>query len=156
MSKKLPRDNDRFVVRNRKARYRYEILERVECGISLKGTEIKSLRNREVSLEEAYARISNEELWLLGCHIKAYEHGSLHNHDPLRPRKLLVHKREIRRWLPQVQAKGLTLVPLDMYFSQRGLLKVTIALVRGKSHADKRRDLKKREHQRDMDRAMRR
>ena len=156
MSKKKPAAKSETVVRNKKARFRYEILDRLECGIALKGTEVKSLRNRQASLEESYARILGDELWLVGCHISLYAQGNLQNHDPTRPRKILVHKREIRKWMPQVRASGLTLVPLDMYFNRRGLVKVTLALVRGKSMADKRQDIKKRDHQREIDRAMRR
>lgn len=141
-------------VKNRKARFRYEILERLECGIALKGTEVKSLRNGKASLEEAFARVVGEELYLYGCHISPYDQASTQNHDSTRPRKLLVHKREIRKWAPQVQAKGLTMVPLNIHFNARGLAKVTIALVRGKTHGDKRQDMKKREHKREMARAM--
>ena len=156
MSKKRPSDKLNCVAQNKKARFRYEVLERLECGIALKGTEVKSLRNHQASLAEAYAAIRGEELWLIGCHISPYEQGNVQNHEPTRPRKRLAHKREIRKWLPQVKAKGLTIVPLDIHFNHRGLAKVTLALVRGKSHADKRQALKKREHQREIDRAMRR
>lgn len=145
------------VAQNRKAGFRYEILERLECGIALKGTEVKSLRKHEVSLEEAFARIlPSGELWLCGCHISPYQAGTSENQEPARPRKLLAHRREIMKWLPQVRAKGMTLVPLEIYFNSRGLAKVIVALVRGKTHGDKRQDIKKREHQREMDRAMRR
>lgn len=156
MSKKPEKPKRQAVVVNRKARFRYEILERLECGIVLKGTEVKSLRNHQASLEEAFARVQNEEFWLCGCHIGPYEQGNIQNHEPTRPRKLLARKREIRKWIPQVQAKGLTIVPLDIHFNDRGLAKVTLALVRGKSLGDKRQDMKKRDHQREMDRAMRR
>ena len=156
MSKKRPSDKLNTVAQNKKARFRYEVLERLECGIALKGTEVKSLRNHQASLAEAYAAIRGEELWLIGCHINIYEQGNVQNHEPTRPRKILAHKREIRKWLPQVKAKGLTIVPLDIHFNNRGLAKVTLALVRGKTHADKRQALKKREHQREIDRAMRR
>lgn len=154
MAKKRP--TDKSVATNKKARFRYEIIERLECGISLKGTEVKSLRNGQVTLEEAFARISAEELWLHGCHISPYDKGNTQNHDPTRKRKLLIHKRELMKWAPKVLAKGLTLVPLNIHFNARGLAKVTIALVRGKTHGDKRKSLKKREHQREIDRAMRR
>ncbi len=156
MAKKKPKPGGQNVVQNKAARFRYEILERMECGMALKGTEVKSLRNRQVSLEEAFARIQGEELWLFGCHINPYSGGNVLNHEPTRPRKLLAHKREIRKWIPQVKAKGLTIVPLDIHFNTRGLAKITLALVRGKSFADKRQDIRKREHKREIDRAMRR
>ena len=156
MAKKKPKSSGQNVVQNKTARFRYEILERMECGMALKGTEVKSLRNRQVSLEEAFARIQGEELWLFGCHINLYSEGNVQNHEPTRPRKLLAHKREIRKWIPQVKAKGLTIVPLDIHFNTRGLAKITLALVRGKSFADKRQDIRKREHKREIERAMRR
>ena len=156
MAKKKPKSSAQYVVQNKAARFRYEILERMECGMALKGTEVKSLRNRQASLEEAFARIQGEELWLFGCHINLYAQGNVQNHEPTRPRKLLAHKREIRKWIPQVKAKGLTIVPLDIHFNARGLAKITLALVRGKTFADKRQDIRKREHKREIDRAMRR
>ncbi len=156
MSKKKPKPGSHNVVQNKAARFRYEILERMECGMALRGTEVKSLRNRQASLEEAFARIQGEDLWLFGCHINLYTEGNVQNHEPTRPRKLLAHKREIRKWIPQVKAKGLTIVPLDIHFNTRGLAKITLALVRGKTFADKRQDIRKREHKREMERAMRR
>ena len=156
MAKKRPKSSRQNAVQNKSARFRYEILEQMECGIALKGTEVKSLRNRQASLEEAFARIQGEELWLFGCHINLYSQGNVQNHEPTRPRKLLAHKREIRKWIPQVTAKGLTIVPLDIHFNTRGLAKITLALVRGKSFADKRQDIRKREHKREIERAMRR
>ncbi len=143
-------------IRNKKAAKRYEILDRIECGLVLTGTEVKSLRQARASLDEAFARITAGEVWLFGCHIATYDHGNVQNHEPLRRRKLLLHRREIARLGPKVFQKGLTLVPLDIYFSERGLAKVTLALVRGKSHHDKRQDLKKRDDRREMDRALRR
>lgn len=144
------------VVRNKKASYQYHVIEKLECGIVLKGTEVKSLRAGRVSLDEAYARISEDELWLIGCNISPYEKGGSANHEPARKRKLLVHRRQIGKWAPQVKAKGLTLVPLRIYFSDRGLAKVTVALAHGKTHGDKRQAMKKREHQREISKAMRR
>ena len=143
-------------IRNKKARLRYQVLEELECGLVLLGTEAKSLRQGRASLDEAFARITNGEIWLHGFHIPPYEHGNVHNHDPLRPRKILAHRREIARLLPKVRQRGLTLIPLSVYFSARGLAKVQIALVQGKTHRDKRQDLQKREHKREMDRAVRR
>jgi SsrA-binding protein len=141
---------------NSKARFNYQILEQAEAGISLVGTEVKSLRGGHASLEEAFARIDRGEVYLYGCHINPYEQGNLNNHEPLRPRKLLLHRREIHKLLTKVTQRGLTLIPLSMYFNKRGLAKVELALVKGKTHGDKREDIKKREHERDMARAMRR
>ena len=151
MSKAAPTDNT--VCRNRKAGFRFELLEQFECGIALRGTEVKSLRDRNASIEEAYARIDGDELWLIGSHIAAYSFAHAQNHDPLRRRKLLLHGREIRKLRPQVEQKGLTLVPLRVYFNERGIAKVAVALARGKTLVDKRRTLQTREHKREMDRA---
>jgi SsrA-binding protein len=144
------------VVRNKKATHKFELLERLECGIVLKGTEVKSLRAHTVNLAEAYVQINNGEMWLIGCHISPYECGTGQNHEPIRKRKLLAHGREIRRWEPKVKTQGLTVVPLDIHFNERGIAKVSVALASGKTHGDKRRDLKKADHQREMQRAMRR
>ena len=142
-------------IRNRKARHRFQILETVQCGLVLRGTEVKSLRAGQGSLDEAHARIAGDEVWLLGFHIAPYSHAHAANHEPTRRRKLLLQRREIRKLESKFVQKGLTLVPLEVYFSDRGLVKVTLALARGKSRADKRQDLKKTEHRREMDRAMR-
>jgi len=143
-------------IRNKKAHHKFEILEKMECGLVLQGTEVKSLRAGKASLDEAYARVRGDELWLLGAHISQYDHGNVMNHEPTRPRKLLLHRRELRKLLPKVTQAGLTIVPLRIYFNSRGLAKCTIALARGKAHRDKREDLKKREQKREMDRATRR
>jgi len=143
-------------IRNRKAHFRFEILEKIECGLVLQGTEVKSLRDGQASLEEAYARIQDDEIWLIGAHIAPYEHGNVMNHEPTRPRKLLLHRREIRKLLPKVIQRGLTMVPLAIYFNQRGLAKCTVALAQGKAHRDKRDDIRKREQKREMDRVQRR
>lgn len=149
------READQSVCRNRKAGFRFEILEKFECGIALVGSEVKSLRERNASIEEAYARIDDAGIWLVGAHIAAYPFARTRNHEPTRSRRLLLHTREIRRLRPKVELKGLTLVPLSIYFNDRGLAKLSLALVRGKTLGDKRETLKKREHQRDMDRAVR-
>ncbi len=149
------RSADNTICRNRKATFRYEILQTVECGLVLLGTEVKSLREQAASLDEAYARLEGGELWIVDFHISPYKFGHTANHEPKRRRKLLLHAREIRKLKPQVEQKGLTLVPLQVYFNARGLAKVTIALVRGKKLADKRQDLKARDHKREMERAMR-
>jgi len=146
------KQDDNTVCRNRRAGFRYELLETFECGASLLGTEVKSLRDRQASLEEAYARIEGGELWLVGCHIAPYRHGNTQNHEPLRRRRLLVRAAELRRLRPKVEQRGLTLVPLLIRFNKRGLAKVTVALARGKNVRDKRQDMKARDDRRDMDR----
>jgi len=143
------------VARNRKASYRFEILEEFECGMILLGTEVKSLREKQVSLEEAYAQILNGSLWLIGCHIAPYKFGTPQTHDPDRKRKLLMHARELRKLRPKVEQKGLTLVPTRVYFNARGIAKIAVALARGKTVGDKRESIKAREHRREMDRAVR-
>ena len=127
------------------------MLETFEAGLVLQGTEVKSLRQGRANLQDSYARFDRGELWLLNLHISPYEQGNRFNHDPLRPRKLLLNHRELRKLVGSVEQQGLTLVPLDIYF-KRGIAKATIALVRGKQLHDKREDLKKREHQRDVER----
>ena len=141
---------------NRKAGFRFEILEKLECGITLVGSEVKSLRDHNASIEEAYVRIDGDQLWLIGSHIAPYTFANTQNHDPLRKRKLLVHKHEIRKLRPKVEQKGLTLIPMRIFFNPRGLAKVTIALARGKTLGDKRRTIKARDDKREMDRALRR
>lgn len=140
-------------IQNRKARHRFQILDTVLCGLVLRGTEVKSLRAGQASLDEAFARIEGGEAWLVGCHIAPYSHGHTANHDLKRRRKLLLQRREIHKLEMKVTQKGLTLVPLEISFSKRGLAKVLLALARGKSKADKREGLKKAEHQREMARA---
>lgn len=154
----MPKVPDRStpVMRNKKAHHKFHVLEKFECGMQLAGTEVKSLRAGKVSLEEAFARIRADELWLVGCHIAPYDHGNVMNHEPLRPRKLLLHRREIRKLIPKITQRGLTLVPLRIYFNARGLAKCSLALASGKAHRDKREDIKKRQQQREMDRAIRR
>jgi len=119
------------------------------------GTEVKSLRAHACKIDEAYARIRDGELWLLGCHISPYSHGHGSNHDPVRPRKLLLHQREVAKIKAKIELDGLTLVPLKMYFNERGLAKISVALARGKKLADKRQDHQTRDHKREMDRALR-
>jgi len=153
--KHADKTNDRTISTNRKARHDYEILDQLECGIALTGSEVKSLRDGKVSLEEAYARISGNELWLVGCDIATYPQASLLNHEPRRNRKLLLHRREMRKFAEQAGHKGLTLVPLSIYFT-RGIVKVKVAIGRGKKEHDKRESLKKNEAKREIERAMRR
>jgi len=143
-------------IRNKKARFRFVILEQVEAGISLTGSEVKSLRDGRASLEEAYAAIREGEVFLRDCNISPYPQAGYAQHKPTRERKLLLHRREIRRLHNRVTQKGLTLIPLKMYFSDRGIVKVLIGLARGKKLHDKREAIKRRDDQRAMARAMRR
>ena len=140
---------------NRKARHLYHIVDELEVGIELVGTEVKSLRGGQCSLQESYVRIKQEELFLVGAHIPEYSFGNKANHQPVRDRKLLAHRREILRWNKSVREKGVTVVPLEVYFSG-ALVKVKIALVRGKKLHDKRAAAKERDDRRDIDRAMNR
>jgi len=142
------------VASNRYAGYRYELLDRIECGIVLQGTEVKALRESGAQLKDAYASIRGGELWLQGVHIPPYAPASRENHDPERDRKLLVHRSEIDRLAARVAERGLTLVPTRIYFSGPNA-KVEIALARGKDLYDKRQTIKERESKRDMDRALR-
>jgi len=142
-------------ITNRKARRDYQLLEKVEAGVVLVGTEVKSIRGGRVSLDEAFARVVEGEVWLYGTHISPYEPASRLNHEPRRPRKLLLHRREIRKLDRALLQKGLTLIPMAVYF-RRGRVKIELALARGKRYVDKREDLKKRDHAREMARAARR
>lgn len=142
------------VIRNKKARFQYDLLEKLEVGIELVGSEVKSLREGNASLGESYAAIRDGEAFLLGANITPYACGGYANHEPTRPRKLLLHRREIQKLGDRVQQKGLTLVPMSIYFTRRGIAKVELALACGKRHYDKRDAIKKRETQREIDRAM--
>jgi SsrA-binding protein len=142
------------VATNRQASYRFDLLDRLETGIVLQGTEVKSLRSGSAQLKDGYASIRDGELWLYNVHIPPYGPAARENHDPERPRKLLAHKREIERLVGKIQERGLTLVPTRLYFSGPHA-KVEIALARGKDRFDKRESIKAREQQRDMERAMR-
>ncbi len=143
----------KVVARNRKARHEYEILEEHEAGIVLRGAEVKSLREGRASFTDAFARIDGGELWLHHLHIPPYENASHDAPDPVRPRKLLMHRREIERLRPRTSEAGLTLIPLDIHF-RRGRAKVTLGVARGKKRHDRREDLKKRAMHRDMERAV--
>src|SRR5262245_16542029 len=147
-------DQDRSVATNRRARHNYEILETQEAGLVLRGTEVKSLRAGQVNFKDAYATVRNGEIWLVGCHINPYSHGTDANHDPERDRKLLLHAREIARLNGKVAERGLTLVPLRLYF-KKGRAKLEIGLARGKKMHDKRSALREREVRREMDRSAR-
>ncbi len=144
----------KLIVSNRKARHEYAILETVEAGISLVGTEVKSLREGRANLTDAYAFLVDGEVVLKGLHITAYSHTSQTKLDPCRDRKLLLHKMEIRRLIGKVKEKGLTLVPLRLYFNARGIAKVELGLARGKREYDKRRAIADREAEREMQRAL--
>jgi len=146
----------RPITENRKARHRFEVLDTLECGVALVGSEVKSLRDGKISLDEAYGRMRDGEFWLVGCDIPEYPQATLWNHDPRRPRKLLVHRREQRRFAGQAHEKGLTLVPLKVYFNERGIAKILMRLCRGRKLYVKREALKKADVQRDLQRAMRR
>ena len=143
------------VAENRRARYEYFIEDTLEAGIALTGTEVKSLRFGEGSIAESYAEVKNGEVWLVNANVPEFSHGNRHNHVPKRPRKLLLHEREIARLTGAVERKGMTLVPLSVYFTGRGRAKVELALARGKNNADKRQVTKDRDWQRDKARLMR-
>jgi SsrA-binding protein len=143
----------RLIAENRKARHEFEVLETVECGIALQGTEVKSLRGGKCSIAEAFAMIRRGELWLIGAHIAEYTFGNVNNHPPVRDRKLLVHKRQIAKWDALVREKGVTLVPLSIYFLG-ARVKVLVALARGRKMHDKREHEREKSDKREIDRAM--
>jgi SsrA-binding protein len=145
---------EKLIVDNRRARHDYELLDRVEAGLVLTGTEVKSLRDGRASLQQAYADVRNGEAWLVGAHISVYDQGNRENHDPDRERKLLLHRKEVDSLYGKVRERGLTLVPTRLYW-RNGRVKVELAVARGKEVRDKRRDIAKREAQRDMERALR-
>jgi SsrA-binding protein len=143
----------KLIVENRRARHDYNLLERVEAGLALTGTEVKSLRDGRATLAQAYAEVRDGEAWLLGAEIAVYDQGNRANHDPTRPRKLLLHRHEIDSLYGTVREKGLTLVPTRLYFKD-GRVKVELAIARGKEQRDKRRDLKDRDARREVERAL--
>ncbi len=149
----MKQPNIKIVCQNKKARYDYEILEVIEAGMVLLGTEVKSLRQGRANLKDSYARIKDSELYLMQSHISPYTHASYDNHEPDRVRKLLVHKHEIKRLQGKTQEKGLTLVPLRIYFKD-GKAKVELALARGKRMYDKRETLKRKTEQRELEKAI--
>jgi SsrA-binding protein len=150
----MSKDFNPELVSNRKARHDYEILETFEAGIVLRGTEIKSLRNHGGSLQDAYVDIRKEEVWLLNCSIAPYNFGNIYNHLDRQERKLLMHKREIEKIRRMKAEKGLTIVPLSIFLTKKGIAKVKIATAKGKKDYDKRASLKEREDDRSMQRAM--
>ena len=145
--------NIKVLVQNRKARHEYFILETFECGIELCGTEVKSLRNGKANLTDAYASIDNGEVFIKGMNISPFEQGNIFNRDPLRVRKLLLHKQEIRKLIGQIKQQGLTLIPLSVYL-KGSLVKVSLGLAKGKKLFDKREDIAKRDAKRDAERAI--
>jgi len=147
--------NERVIADNRKARHDYHVLDTLECGIQLVGSEVKSLRSGTLSLDEAYGRVEGDEVWLIGANIPEYSYSHALNHVPRRRRKLLLHRREIKKFAGQAYEKGLTLVPLKMYFKQ-GRAKVLMGICKGKQKHDKRESMKQRDAKREIDRAMRR
>jgi SsrA-binding protein len=148
-------DNERLIAQNRRARFEYEIIETLECGLALIGSEVKSLRTGKVSLEEAHGRMKDGEVWLVGCDIPEYKQAAHFGHTPRRPRKLLLHRREIKRFASRAYEKGMTLVPLKLYFKE-GRAKLLLGLGRGKKLHDKRESLKKASVDREINRSMRR
>ncbi len=147
-------DSIKIIAQNRRARHNYHIVEQFEAGLVLRGTEVKSLRRGRASLQESYARVDGGEAYLINAHIEEYEAGNRFNHDPTRRRKLLMHRREIDRLIGRVDGRGLTLVPLKLYF-RSGKAKVELALARGKKHHDRREELARREAEREVKAALR-
>jgi SsrA-binding protein len=148
-------DNERVIALNRSARHEYDVLDTLECGIMLVGSEVKSLRTGKLSLDEAYGRVKGNEVWLLGCDIAEYVQANRFNHEPKRPRKLLMHKREIKKFASRAFEQGLTLVPLKMYFKE-GRAKVLMGICKGRKLHDKREKIKDATIKRDLQRAMQR
>ena len=148
----MAKEPKKIIAENRKARHNYHIDEVIEAGMVLKGTEVKSLRQGRVNLKDSYARIKNGEVFVYQMHIGPYPFAYYNNHEPLRPRKLLLHKREIHRLYGKVNEKGITLIPLRVYFT-RGKVKLALGLARGKRAYDKRETIRRRDEQRELDRA---
>ncbi|MBI1367788.1 MAG: SsrA-binding protein SmpB [Planctomycetes bacterium] len=157
MAKGKPKPNDSPRIANRKAFHDYHIHDKFECGIVLRGTEVKAIRSGRCTLNDAFARVEPKtmELWLYNMDVGAYEHtAAAYQHEPKSRRKLLAHRKQIADLLVQTDSKGMTLVPLALYFNDRGIAKVELAVAGGKGHADKRESMKKRESKREIDRAM--
>ncbi len=144
----------KLIARNKKAFHDYEVVEKIEAGLALQGTEVKALREGRINLKDSHAKIRNGEMWLVECHISPYTHGNIHNHDPIRPRKLLLHGSEIRRLIGKVTEKGMTLIPLSVYFNPKGRVKVELGLCRGKKTVDKRRTEQERTEKREIEKIM--
>ncbi len=153
MTKKPEKETEILICRNKRAYHEYEIFDKLECGIALQGPEVKSLRENGARLDEAYAKIEDGEVWLMNCEIPEYRMATTGNHLPKRPRKLLLHRREIGKFAGKASQQGFTLVPLRMYF-KKGLAKVELAVARGKKLHDKRQAIKERETKREIGRMM--
>ncbi|HAJ56991.1 MAG TPA: SsrA-binding protein [Candidatus Omnitrophica bacterium] len=147
--------NEKVIATNRKLFRDYEVLETLECGIELKGSEVKSLRDARANIDDAFARVEGSQIYLFNCHITPYEKASYFKEDATRPRRLLLHKKQIKKLIGQTTQRGFTLAPMKMYFNDRGLAKVALSLVRGKKLYDRRKDIKAREVEREMRRATR-
>ncbi|RLQ96670.1 SsrA-binding protein SmpB [Falsibacillus albus] len=148
----MPKGEGKLIAQNKKARHDFSIEETYEAGMVLKGTEIKSIRNSRVNLKDSFARIQKGEVFLYNMHVSPYEQGNIHNHDPLRTRKLLLHKKQISKLIGETKEAGYSLIPLKLYI-KNGVAKVLIGLAKGKKKYDKREDLKKKEAKRDIERA---
>jgi len=155
MSKKKAANKQKYIAKNRRALHNYEVVERFETGIVLNGTEVKSLRAGKMSFADAYASIKDGEVWMHNTHIDEYTHANRFNHNPDRPRKLLLHKKEILRLHQKVKQEGFTLVPLSFYFKE-SWVKVELGLCKGKKQHDQRQDMAKRDAKRQIERAMKR
>jgi len=145
--------NSRVVCRNRKARHEFDVLDEIDCGIQLYGSEVKSIRNSKIVIEDAYGRVDGNEVWLINADIAEYPQASIFNHERRRKRKLLLHRREIRKFAEAGEQQGLTLVPLAVFMS-RGFVKLKLGLCRGRKLHDKRENLKKMDHRREMEAAL--
>ena len=146
--------SSKTLAKNRKARFEYEIQNTMEVGIVLKGTEVKSIRAGQINITESFCRVDDHlQVYLLNAHVSQYDYGNIHNHDPLRPKRLLLHRSEIRRLYGQVKEQGLTLIPIKIYL-KGGIIKMELALGRGKKMYDKRQTMKKRDAERDVERAL--
>ncbi|MGO3732332.1 MAG: SsrA-binding protein SmpB [Vagococcus sp.] len=149
----MPKGEGNLIAQNRKARHDYTVMDTIEAGIVLKGTEIKAIRQRRVNLKDGFARIRNGEIYLMNVHISPYEQGNLFNHDPLRTRKLLMHKKQINRLVGETKTTGVTLIPLKIYIKD-GFAKVLIGVAKGKKQYDKREDLKRKDMNREINRSL--
>ncbi len=149
----MPEENIKIIAQNKKARHDYFIMETIEAGIELSGTEVKSVRGGKVNISDAYASITNSEVFIKGMNISPYEHGNIFNRDPLRDRKLLMHKNQIRKLIGQLQQQGYSLIPLSVYL-KGSLVKISVGVAKGKKLYDKRNDIAKRDSDRHIDRVM--
>lgn len=149
----MPKGEGKLIAQNKKARHDYTIVDTIEAGIVLQGTEIKSIRNARINLKDGFVRIKDGEAWLTNVHISPYEQGNIFNHDPLRTRKLLLHKKQIDRLLGETKGTGMTIVPLKVYLKD-GYAKVLIGLAKGKREYDKRETLKRKDQERQINRAL--